>query len=42
MNRRQSIKAVARKAANLLTIYTRCGRGTDFKVVHCRSEVAVK
>ena len=26
----------------LLTLYTRCGRGTDFKVIHCRSEVTVK
>ena len=30
------------KGTYLLTIYTRCGRGTDFKVVHCRSEVSVK
>ena len=25
----------------LLTLYTRCGRGTDFKLTHCRSEVNV-
>jgi hypothetical protein len=25
-----------------LTIYTRCGRGTGFKTVHCRTEVSVK
>lgn len=30
------------KGTYLLTLYTRCGRGTDFKVVHCRSEVSVK
>jgi hypothetical protein len=30
------------KGKYLLTIYTRCGHGTDFKVVHCRSEVCVK
>ena len=30
------------KGTYLLTIYTRCGRGTDFKVLHCRSEVKVK
>ena len=30
------------KGAYLLTLYTRGGRGTDFKVVHCRSEVSVK
>ena len=22
-----------------LTVYTRCGHGTDFKIVHCRHEV---
>ena len=26
----------------LLTLYTRSGRGTDYQVVHCRSEVRVK
>ena len=30
------------KGTYLLTLYTRGGRGTDFKVVHCRSEVMVK
>ena len=30
------------KGTYLLTLYTRSGRGTDFKVVHCRSEVSVK
>jgi len=30
------------KGAYLLTLYTRSGRGTDFKVVHCRSEVSAK
>ena len=30
------------KGTYLLTLYTRCGRGTDFKVIHCRSEVSVK
>ena len=30
------------KGTYLLTLYTRCGRGTDFKVIHCRSEVNVK
>ena len=30
------------KGTYLLTIYTRCGRGTDFKAVHCRTEVSVK
>ena len=30
------------KGTYLLTIYTRCGRGTDFKVVHCRTEVSVR
>ena len=30
------------KGTYLLTLYTRCGRGTDFKAVHCRSEVSVK
>ncbi len=30
------------KGTYLLTIYTRCGRGTDFKAVHCRSEVSVR
>ena len=42
MDRRQDINAVARKTAYLLTIYTRYGRGTDFKPLHCRSEVTVK
>ena len=26
----------------LLTLYTYCGRGTDFRVSHCRSEVREK
>ena len=30
------------KGNYLLTLYTRSGRGTDFQVVHCRSEVTVK
>lgn len=30
------------KGTYLLTIYTRCGRGKDFKTVHCRTEVSVK
>ena len=30
------------KGTYLLTLYTRSGRGTDFKIVHCRSEVMVK
>ena len=30
------------KGTYLLTLYTRCGRGPDFKVLHCRSEVSVK
>ena len=30
------------KGTYLLTLYTRSGRGTDFKVTHCRSEVSVK
>ena len=30
------------KGTYLLTLYTRSGRGTDFKVIHCRSEVSVK
>ena len=30
------------RGSYLLAIYTRCGRGTDFKVVHCRTEVKVK
>ena len=30
------------KGTYLFTLYTRCGRGTDFKAVHCRSEVSVK
>ena len=30
------------KGNYLLTLYTRSGHGTDFKVVHCRSEVSVK
>ena len=30
------------KGNYLLTLYTRSGRGTDFKVVHCRSEVSAK
>ena len=30
------------KGTYLLALYTRSGRGTDFKVVHCRSEVMVK
>ena len=30
------------KGSYLLTIYTRCGRGKDFKTVHCRTEVSVK
>jgi len=30
------------KGAYFLTLYTRSGRGTDFKVIHCRSEVMVK
>ena len=30
------------KGTYLLTLYTRCGRGTDFKAIHCRSEVMVK
>ncbi len=30
------------KGTYLLTLYTRSGRGTDFKVIHCRSEVMVK
>ena len=30
------------KGTYLLPIYTRCGRGTDFKAVHCRTEVSVK
>lgn len=30
------------KGNYLLTLYTRCGRGTDFKAIHCRSEVSVK
>ena len=29
------------KGMYLLTLYTRGGRGTDFKLVHCRSEVKV-
>ena len=27
------------KGKYLLTVYTRCNRGTDFKLVHCRHEV---
>ena len=30
------------KGMYLLTLYTRCGRGTDFKAIHGRSEVSVK
>ena len=30
------------KGTYLLTLYTRCGRGTDFRVSHCRSEVREK
>ena len=30
------------KETYLLTLYMRCGRGTDFKVIHCRSEVSIK
>ena len=30
------------KGTYLLTLYTRSGRGTDFKAIHCRSEVSVK
>ena len=30
------------KGIYLLTLYTRCGRGMDFNVIHCRSEVSVK
>ena len=30
------------KGTYLLTLYTRCGRGPDFKVLHCCSEVSVK
>ena len=30
------------KGTYLLTLYTRCGRGTDFKAIHCRSEVCAK
>ena len=30
------------KGKYLLTLYTRSGHGTDFKAVHCRSEVSVK